>query len=106
MTRNLQEIRAQMKRLVEDASINMIESNTIKVYVVYFEIGNKVYYIYDNMATYMFDKTSNILNATFFETEEMAREAFDIMALEVDLIDDNGNVLDNMLKIKEVTITY
>lgn len=106
MTRSLQDIRKQMKRLVEDASINMIESNIIKAYVVYLEIGNEVYYIYYNSDKYMFDKTLNILGADFFKTEERARDAFGAIAIELDLIDDDGNILDNMLKVKEVTITY
>lgn len=106
MSRSLSEIRQQMKRLVEDASMNMIESNTVKAYVVYLEIRNEVYYIYSDDANYSFGKTPNILGATFFKTEEDAQRSFFMIASELDLTDDEGNVLDNMLKTKEVTITY
>jgi hypothetical protein len=107
MTRNLQEIRAQMNRLVEDASMNMIESNTIKAYVVCLEIGDKVYYAYWNDYNYAYDKTPYILGGVaFFETEERARECLWNIAGDLGLRDDDGNVLENMLKVKEVTMTY
>lgn len=106
MTKTLKDIHNQIKRLTEDASINMIESNTVKAYVVYLETENEVYYVYWDGDHYTFGKTPNILGATFFETEEDARGSFYMIASELDLVDNEGTVLDNMLKIKEVTISY
>ena len=106
MTKTLRDIRNQIKKLTEDASVNMIESNTVKAYVVYLEIMNKVYYAYWDGDNYTYAKTPNILGATFFETEEKAQGSFFMIASELDLTDDEGNVLDNMLKTKEVTISY
>lgn len=105
-SKSLKDIRNRMNKLVENASINMIESNTVKAYVVYLEIRNEVYYIYSDDDNYTFGKTPNILGASFFETEEDAQRAFFMIASELDLTDDEGTVLDNMLKTKEVTITY